>query len=337
DKIDEVVDLSNEELKTNLYLLEDEKGFFFPEDWEVSYTLASEDFFAYFMPNMLLFSAKKETCEVMSDVLDDFSLKYVGPRKTLHFKEDEGQDSYLQLKITLERSSPKIWRRFIVKNNISFHELHNIIQIVMGWENYHMYRFIIGKICIEGEGESGFCVDSMWSDFHSSGSIPFCSKNLSVKDFLTDEIKECEYIYDFGDQWHHTLIVEKISSEADDTPIVLDGKRSCPPEDCGGMFGYEELLEIKKDKTHELYEERIVEWLGEDFDSEYFDKQSINRQLNTVGFWKEDALDSTSCSDVKMRKLGRNEPCYCGSGKKYKKCCLSKDMEVMGRPRKIEV
>jgi hypothetical protein len=200
-----------------------------------------------------------------------------------------------------------------------------------------MYRFMIGKICIAGEGESDFCTDSVWRDLHFSGSVPFYAKDLPVKDFLTDEKQECEYVYDFGDRWHHRIIVEKMSSEGEDNPIVLDGKRSCPPEDSGGAYGYVEMLEIQKDPTHELYEEYIVDWLGEDFDSELFDRQHVNRMLNNIRFWKEQQIDSKGCTDVKMRKLGRNEPCYCGSGKKYKKCCLQNDMRELGKQRKIPI
>ena len=153
---------------------------------------------------------------------------------------------------------------------------------------------------------------------------------------MTKEKQEFEYVYDFGDQWVHKVVVEKILSHCDYNAVVRDGARSCPPEDSGGIHGYLELLEIKKDPTHELYEERIVNWLGEDFDPEFFDKQKINSQLNEVRNWYSGG-DTSGCSKVKMRKLGRNEPCYCGSGKKYKKCCLPKDRKELGRRRKIPV
>lgn len=337
DKIDQVVDLSNEELKTNLYLLGDQKGLFFPKDWEVSYAFASEDFFVYFMPNTFLFSANKKNCQVMKDVLDTFKLKYVESCKCKTYKNDKEPVRYLQLKISLEGITPEIWRRFIVRSDMSFHELHNVIQIVMGWENYHMYRFKIGDVYIEGEGEDSFCVDGMWRDNKFAESIPFYAKDVAIKKYLTKEKQVCEYVYDYGDAWCHRITVEKIDSEGTNAAVVLDGKRSGPPEDCGGVFGYEELLEVQKDKTHDLYQERIVEWLGKDFDPEFFDKNSINGMLDDGGFWMDRQIEVMNRSDVKKRKLGRNEPCYCGSGKKYKKCCLSEDMEEIGRQRKIAV
>lgn len=213
DHIDQIVDLSIEDIKTNLYLLGDQKGLFFPEDWEVSYSLASEDFFVYFMPNTFLFSAKKKTCQVMKDVLDTFKLKYVGSCKCKTCKNDKEPVRYLQLKISLEGITPEIWRRFIVRSDMSFHELHNVIQIVMGWENYHMYRFRIGDVYIEGEGESGFCVDGMWRDLKFTGSIPFYAKDIAIKKYLTKEKQVCEYVYDYGDAWYHRITVEKIDSE----------------------------------------------------------------------------------------------------------------------------
>lgn len=336
DCVDEILDVSFDELVSNLYLLGDEKGLFFDEDWDVSYAFADEGFFAYILPHMLIFSSEKENCEVMAGVLDEFSLRYVGPELRPDVDIVEKPSRFVQLKISLKGIKPLIWRRFIVSDDISFHELHNIIQIIMGWQNYHVYNFMINDTCIEGEGDSGFCVDSMWKGFHSKEKTLF-SKDTIFKDFLTDEKQEFEYIYDLGDNWVHKLVVEKIKDESDNAAVVLDGEHCCPPEDSGGVHGYLEMLEIKKDPSHELYQEYIVNWLGEDFDPELFDKQKINSELNDVKNWQERSVDTSDRSDVKMRKLGRNDPCYCGSGKKYKKCCLPKDMKELGRQRKVAV
>ena len=87
-------------------------------------------------------------------------------------------------------------------------------------------------------------------------------------------------MYDFGDGWEHDILVEKILpiEKGIHYPVCIDGKRACPPEDCGGPFGYEELLEILKDPSHPEHEEKF-EWLPGDFDSEKFDIKYINREL----------------------------------------------------------
>ena len=90
------------------------------------------------------------------------------------------------------------------------------------------------------------------------------------------------------------------------------------------------MLEIQKDKSHPLYKERIIEWLGEDFDPEYFEDDVVNASLQS-------RMSAPSRERGKLRKLGRNEPCYCGSGKKYKKCCIIKDIKELGRARKVPV
>ena len=91
------------------------------------------------------------------------------------------------------------------------------------------------------------------------------------------------YTYDMGDNWEHEVMVEKILSPEPDKhyPICLTGKRACPPEDCGGIWGYEDLLEIMKDPEHEEYEERM-EWLGEGFDPEAFNMERVNRSFELV-------------------------------------------------------
>ena len=173
----------------------------------------------------------------------------------------------LQLKITLEGISPKIWRRFLVKDNITFQKLHDVIQIVMGWGNYHLYSFYIDKQRI-GVPDPHFDNDLL------------NAKKVKLKDKLSLKQK-FGYVYDFGDNWEHALIVEKILNDKDAAivPICLEGERAGPPEDCGSYPGYYELIKIKKNKKHPEYKERIAEWLGEDFDFEKFNLNEINNEL----------------------------------------------------------
>ncbi len=173
----------------------------------------------------------------------------------------------LQLKIFLDEITPKIWRRFLVKDNLTFHKLHEIIQTLMSWGDYHLYAFYIGK--------EQFSVPHTYSDEKQINA-----KKVKLKDKLSLK-KKFGYVYDFGDNWEHTLVVEKILDAKDvaECPTCLEGERACPPEDCGSIPGYYELMRIKKNKKHPEYKERIVEWLGEDFDFEFFDKGEINKEL----------------------------------------------------------
>lgn len=173
----------------------------------------------------------------------------------------------LQLKIKLIGIKPPIWRRFLIEDSVNFHQLHNIIQEVMGWENCHLYEFFVGDMNILEPNE----------DY--SGPIED-SKRIKLKEVLSEKQK-FGYMYDFGDSWDHIITVEKIleKDKQQKYPVCIGGERACPPEDCGGNYGYEELLEIRKNKNHPEYEERIVEWLGDDFDPEQFDISLISKNL----------------------------------------------------------
>lgn len=175
--------------------------------------------------------------------------------------------SILQLKIQIDGIEPKIWRRFLVKENINFHGLHKIIQIVMRWGDYHLYSFYVNKEEI-----------SLPDPDFRNGLLNAKKIKLGEKLLLKQKIG---YMYDFGDGWEHKLTVEKILSDKDAVliPLCLEGERACPPEDCGSYPGYYELMDLKKNKKHPNYKERIAEWLGEDFDFEHFDVDETNKEL----------------------------------------------------------
>ncbi len=172
----------------------------------------------------------------------------------------------LQLKISLKGSKPLVWRRFLVKDSVTFHKLHEIIQKIMGWENYHLYEFGAGGLTISlPDEDAGHVTDS---------------RKTKLCDILAAERQRFDYTYDFGDSWEHVIIVEKILEKSPQKcPACIAGKTACPPEDCGGIWGYAELLEIMKDKSHPEYEEKIADWLGEDFDPEAFDIDEVNQRL----------------------------------------------------------
>lgn len=172
-----------------------------------------------------------------------------------------------QLKITLKGPKPSIYRTILVEDTRTFYEFHHIIQISMGWFNYHLFQFETGDICIS---------DPSMIDYREI----LDSKKIKLNEVLIKEGTEIKYEYDFGDGWVHKIKLEKILPIKlnQQYPICIRGKRNCPPEDCGGIWGYENLLEIMSNKKHPEYKE-MKQWLGEVFDPEKLNIEEINEEL----------------------------------------------------------
>ena len=183
-------------------------------------------------------------------------------------------DSLYQIKVTLKGSKPPIWRRIIVPSDYSFSELHSVIQVAMGWLDMHLYSFEVGDVLIEESNE-----EDLFGNLFSAREKMGAEETL-ISELLLKEGDKCLYTYDFGDDWEHTILLEKILSPDDSFvgPICVKGKRACPPEDCGGIHGYEYLLEVLNGPDSEEKEE-FLEWLGDDFDPELFEVDVINYLL----------------------------------------------------------
>ena len=181
-----------------------------------------------------------------------------------------------QIQIALKGSRPKIWRRILVPSDLLLSDFHKVIQTTMGWTNSHLHQFIKNRT---------FYARRMPDDYTWEEMNNVDYKKLKISDLLKKEKEKIVYEYDFGDSWEHEIILEKILpiDEEKKYPVCLTGKNNCPPEDCGGVWGYSDLLEIVKQPDHEEYEE-YSEWLGEDFDPKYFDKDKINKMLRTTDF-----------------------------------------------------
>jgi hypothetical protein len=183
-----------------------------------------------------------------------------------------------QIQIALRGFKPKIWRRILIPSDLLLSDFHAIIQTTMGWTNSHMHQFVKGKTFYSVK----LADDDMWDDMDS---VDYAKKKIRISDLLKKEKDKIMYEYDFGDGWQHDLILEKILA-VDNTikyPICLTGKMNCPPEDCGGIWGYSDILEILKQPDHEEYES-FVEWLGDEFDPEYFDKDEITELLQDENY-----------------------------------------------------
>ena len=186
-------------------------------------------------------------------------------------------NNVIQMRISLDYIEPEIWRRFIVDSSITLHKLHKIIQIVMGWTDSHLYSFTIRKVEYQMPSPEGY-------DFFDSFDVnqqPINSKKIILHDLNLRARQKFEYLYDFGDNWKHTILVEKIFQATDDTmvPYCIEGKRACPPEDCGSIPGYYQILEVLKNATTQEDKE-LLEWVGDDYNPELFDFRNINITLH---------------------------------------------------------
>lgn len=178
-----------------------------------------------------------------------------------------------QLKITLKWSKPPIWRRVVVRADMRLDRLHGVIQTVMGWTNSHLHQFILGHTYY---GKPDL-------EFADMGSETLNEKKFTVADLAPAAKKKFIYEYDFGDGWEHNIVVEKTlpADPAFKHPLCLGGANACPPEDCGGMGGYYDLLEALAIPTHPQHEE-MMEWLGSGFDPAEFDLNGRNALLHRL-------------------------------------------------------
>ena len=176
----------------------------------------------------------------------------------------------LKLKVKLNGVKPEIWRSFVVDSALSLEDLHDVLQVVMGWDDSHLYIFEINGM------EYGNPSDDDFTDVEAARKVTLAKLGLQEKD-------KFGYTYDFGDDWGHTIKVEKIlpGENPYGSPFCLEGARNCPPEDCGSIPGYEDIVEAMKNKKSKEAKE-FIEWLGEPYDPEYFDIEGINKRLKSI-------------------------------------------------------
>ncbi len=170
-------------------------------------------------------------------------------------------DRIYQIKLTLTDSEPAIWRRLLVNATTSLEELHQIVQIAMGWQNLSNYYYRIGK---------------RRSDTES------CLLQMPLNEVIRDDLTRFSYVYDLRDGWFHTIEVEMVlpADPQGVYPHCVTGSLRCPPEGCGGIWGYNELLEILDDPQDPQHLARWDE-VGGEFDPDHFDLGLVNVQLHS--------------------------------------------------------
>ena len=176
-----------------------------------------------------------------------------------------------KLRIELNDSDPLIWRVVEIPTSITLKVLHDIVQITMGWLDYHLWELVIG-------GQTyGLPMDDDW------GAAPRkVAAKVRLRDVLAPGMITIDYTYDFGDSWEHRLVVSDVRRGDLGTayPRFIDGERVCPPEDCGGIPGFYEMLEARSDPAHPDHAE-ITEWL-DDYDPDELDVFPIQGALDRI-------------------------------------------------------
>lgn len=175
------------------------------------------------------------------------------------------------LRIELDGTEPPIWREVEVPTSVTLKALHDIVQVTMGWFDYHLWEMAIDDQVYR------VTMDDDWEA--SSGKD---ASRMRLRDVLTGGQIKIAYTYDFGDDWRHTLMLSDIrqGDPATAYPRFIAGGRNCPPEDCGGITGFYEMLDARSDPTHEEHAE-ISEWL-DDYDPEELDVFPIEVALGRI-------------------------------------------------------
>lgn len=176
-----------------------------------------------------------------------------------------------RLTIRLDDVEPEVVRRIEVPTDIRLADLHTVIQVVMGWEDYHLYAFRVGRRLTWGIRDRDWPED----DTRSAKSATLAELLAHLK-----RTKTFQYLYDFGDDWLHTIKLDAVAEADPETayPRLLEARGACPPEDCGGPWGYAEYLDAIADPDHEDHEEMIA-WRGPDFDPAAVDEAAIRKAL----------------------------------------------------------
>lgn len=175
-----------------------------------------------------------------------------------------------QLKVTLRDIRPPVWRRIQLPSAATLAQLHEVIQISFGWYDTHMHQFEAGGVCY-GRPDPADCFDVADEE------------RMTLRRLAPKPGGSFEYQYDFGDCWEHRVLVEKI---LDVSPglrqaVCIGGRRACPPEDCGGWWGYQEFRHAISDPGHPEHEE-LLGWVGGEFDPEEFSAAAVTKDLGQL-------------------------------------------------------
>ena len=175
-----------------------------------------------------------------------------------------------QIKISIIAIKPTIWRRLLVDEKTQLEDLHRIIQTSMGWTNSHLHAFIKNRKSYRKH----YINDDLWDEI--KGNVDY--RGVKLSDLLFKENQKVNYEYDFGDSWMHQILLERKLTSYIKHPICIDGKRKCPPENCGGISGYDRMIKVLQNPNDQEYY-GYINWLGGKYNPEQFDLNRINLLL----------------------------------------------------------
>lgn len=213
-----------------------------------------------------------------------------------------------RVRLSLDETKPPVWRRLLVPGDMTLDRFHAVVQETMGWYDCHLHQFWMGPRGRQRVFLTGWDL--------SEGEEGIAESDVRLDQVLRQKGDKLRYDYDFGDGWRHTILVEEVLEEEMSGPSCTAGRRACPPEDCGGIFGYEEILRwVAAGRPDEfdspsLEPELMHDWLEEDWDPNHFDAAEVNERLallersplslnpelaelvSGVGFGQEGMIDS---------------------------------------------
>ena len=258
--------------------------------------------------------------------------------------------SIYQLRIELNGSDPHIRRRIQVPDDIFFYDLHDVLQMVMGWEDQQEHEFKINNVRIFDFGLS----------FDDGKNPEIRDSHFTTLDEMMNLVgTQLTYIYDFSDYWEHSITLEKLLPKGDTEHHYrcIDGYGACPPENCGGIESYKKFLKIMADKDHPEHQS-MKEWAEGEWDPYHFDANEVDDMLKDYGeewemifneiheqfdlsamediseeeeAWPELANDENESPEIKQfsnkdsssnTETDKLDPCPCGSGRQFKDCCM---------------
>ncbi len=204
---------------------------------------------------------------------DDFAIRQVSSRRHARRKEP----AIFRVRIHLDEVHPPIWRLVDIRSDVTLDVVHDVLQVTMGWTNSHLHQFSSGPVRHHKLTEN-YLMDTMVEEGDSPG-VP--EVEVRLDEVLQRTGDRLYYEYDFGDSWEHTLTVQDVLPVRHDglVAVCINGSRACPPEDSGGIYGYQNLLSAL---SHPSSQDAAMlrAWAGESFDPEHFSVAEVNNQLD---------------------------------------------------------
>ena len=182
-------------------------------------------------------------------------------------KTEDNYTRIYQFKITLKNTKSPVWRRIQVPETFTFWDLHCAITDSMGWLDYHLHQF---------EVYDPDCGEKIFIGIPGDDEDTILDWNRQITQYFSLDGSAIPYTYDMGDNWEHSVKLEKILPREKGVkyPRCIEGEMACPPEDCGGVWGYQDMLQIISNNKHKEYKE-TMQWLGGSFNPEKFDMARI--------------------------------------------------------------